>query len=147
MKISKSFESTLEKIRKFSPGYRSTTTMANLFSGEWNTKNTKWTGEPVSPEYALFLWESRGIDSYSMCTDKKEFVKLIEQKDSMNLTIAMWKETIYDAIKNPSNIALGWCTISDCLKDGLTVEWLRKINLFMVDGKNYENVLMLGSNI
>jgi hypothetical protein len=134
-------DSTLVHILRFPPGYRST----GVFPGqEWKSDKPAWDGDPLSPEEALFVWESYGRDGYRNCKDPQKFVELMSRKDTMNLTISMWKEGISDFVTGG---AWDRCHAINFLLELMgehPVEWLDKIGVVdlmglrnWVDDKNY----------
>ena len=100
----------------FPTGYRS----SDVFDGGWNCNKEKWKGSLLTPEESLYVWESYGLDPYESCTDKEEFLKLLERKDNMNLTISMWKDE-----KEPW---LRYVLIQDLVRE-YPLDWLISIGI------------------
>lgn len=125
----KSFEKwqkdTLVHILRFSPDYRST----GVFSDkEWGSTKPPWHDSEVSPEEALYIWESFGQDAYEICNDKAKFIELISRKDGMNLTISMWKDSILSNKSEKFGRMMNIMLLAELAREH-PVEWLEKIGL------------------
>jgi hypothetical protein len=121
---------------RFSPDYRST----GVFPGEsWKSTKPAWAGESLSPEEALFVWESYGKDGHASCTDKDRFIELMSRKDTMNLAISMWKEGIGDVMRYNGYLQRSFIitTILE-LMEVHPLEWLDKIGIVdLLDLRNW----------
>lgn len=88
----------------------------------------KWEGEILSPDMALYVLESYGLDPYERCWARQRYIELVERKDGMNLTIAMWKESISEAARETYGRMANIQFLSDLAKRH-PPDWLERIGL------------------
>lgn len=112
---------TLPNIMLFSPGYRA--------GGVFGAPRVK-RGGTLSPEEWLFRYESQGV--WGPCSDPEKAEELLERKDSMNLTIAMWKEDIRSMAGN-AYAEVAKALVADLVAEGFPEAWLRGAGVFVDD--------------
>lgn len=136
-------ETTLKDILMFSTDYGQPV--------DWNSK-PKYTGKPLGPEEALYVFECEGVNTMDTCLDPESLVELLQHKDGMNLSVAGWKEEINDHAKacfvegDRRSIDVGYqfiCAVVLALVEEYGNEFLEKVGIKKLQMEHFSTAVCL----